>query len=142
MSRSFPRESMKCFLCSQPGHEAVNCPKGKPCHFSPRKPWSHRHEDENYCIAVERVNHLCSDKSIMKCGCKFSVVGCLCSHTYPHLPVMQSHLNEKPVVVLRDTGRSGIVVRRYLVHPDQFTDQKKILVMLDCSIISVPVARC
>ena len=68
------------------------------------------------------------------------MVGCVCSHIPPNLPV-RGHLNESPVNVLRDTGCSGFVVRRDLTRPDQFTGMKKILVMINRSAISVPVAR-
>ena len=56
--------------------------------------------------------------------------------------MVHGHLNESQVNVLRDTGCSGVVVRRDLIRPDQFTGEKNILVMINRSVISTQVARC
>ena len=70
------------------------------------------------------------------------MVGCVCSHSPPNLPVVQGRLNESPVNVLRDTGCSGVVLRRDLIRTDQFTGKMKILAMINRSAIYVPVTRC
>ena len=64
----------------------------------------------NYCIAVEKPDHQCSNEALMNCECKFSVAGCVYSHTPHNLPVVDFHPKESPVNVLRDTGCSGVVL--------------------------------
>ena len=56
--------------------------------------------------------------------------------------MVQDHLNESPLNILRDTRCSGVVVRQDLIRPDQFTSIKTIMFMINRSAISVPVARC
>ena len=92
----------------------MNCPIGKPHQVSPGKPWGSKHS----CIAVEKPDHQCSNEALMNCGCRFSVVGCVCNHIPPNLPVVQGHLNGSPVYVHKDTGCSGIVHRQDLIRPD------------------------
>ena len=55
---------------------------------------------------------------------------------------MQRCVGETPVSIVRDTGCSGIVVRRDLVRDDQLTGEKRILVMINRSAITVPITRC
>ena len=60
------------------------------------------------------------------------MVGCVCSHIPPNLPVVQGYLNESPVIL--DTAA--------LQLDGQLTGRRKILVIANSSAISVPVTRC
>ena len=66
----------------------------------------------------------------------------MCNHIPSNLPIMQGCVGETPVSILRDTGCSGIVAKRDLVRDDQLTGEKRILVMINRSAITVLIARC
>ena len=47
------------------------------------------------------------------------------------MPVVRGRVGEKPVDVLRDTGCSGIVMKRELVSEDQFTGDFNVMLLID-----------
>ena len=47
------------------------------------------------------------------------------------MPVVKGRVGEKSVDVLRDTGCSGIVVKRDLVSEDQFTGDFNVMLLID-----------
>ena len=58
------------------------------------------------------------------------------------LPMMEGFVGEHCVGILRDTGCSGVIVRRSLVEPLECTREKRTLMMVDTSLIQVPTAIC
>ena len=57
------------------------------------------------------------------------------------MPVVRGRVGEKSVDVLRDTGCSGIVVKRNLVSEDQFTGDFNVLLLIDNTGRKVPIAK-
>ena len=57
------------------------------------------------------------------------------------MPVASGNINGHKVNVLRDTGCSGVVVRKDLVEPGQFTKYHVICVTVDNRSIQAPVAK-
>ena len=57
------------------------------------------------------------------------------------MPVVKGFVGTTEVNTLRDTGCSGIVVREQLVKNDQYTGQVQTCMLMDGSIIRVPVAN-
>ena len=55
--------------------------------------------------------------------------------------VVKGRVGEKPVDVLRDTGCSGIVVKRDLVSEDQFTGDFNVMLLIDNTARKVPIAK-
>ena len=55
-------------------------------------------------------------------------------------PMMGGFVGENCVGILRDTGCSGVIVRRSLVEPSEFTGEKRTFMMVDRSLIQVPTA--
>ena len=55
---------------------------------------------------------------------------------------MEGFVGKHCVGILRDTGCSGVIVRRSLVEPSEFTGKKRTLMMVDKSLIQVPTAIC
>ena len=57
------------------------------------------------------------------------------------MPVVNGRVGEKSVDVLRDTGCSGIVVKRDLVSEDEFTGDFNVMLLTDNSARKVPIAK-
>ena len=57
------------------------------------------------------------------------------------MPVVKGRVGEKTVDVLRDTGCSGIVVKKNLVSEDQFTGDFNVMLLIDNTARKVPIAR-
>ena len=57
------------------------------------------------------------------------------------MPVVKGRVGEKSVDVLRDSGCSGIVVKRNLVSEDQFTGDFNVMVLIDNTARKVPIAK-
>ncbi|XP_033730000.1 uncharacterized protein LOC117319277 [Pecten maximus] len=57
------------------------------------------------------------------------------------MPVVTGRIGVRLVKVLRDTGCSGVVVRRSLVEPLQITDRTKTCTLADGSKLNVPIAE-
>ncbi|XP_068728838.1 uncharacterized protein [Montipora capricornis] len=59
----------------------------------------------------------------------------------PKMPVVKGRVGEKPVDVLRDTGCSGVAVKRDLVSEDQFTGEFNVMLLIDNTARKVPIAK-
>lgn len=57
------------------------------------------------------------------------------------MPVVKGRVGEKSVDVLRDTGCSGIVVKKDLVSKDQFTGDFNVMLLIDNTARKVPIAK-
>jgi len=57
------------------------------------------------------------------------------------MPVVKGKIGDKTVDVLRDTGCSGIVVKRQLVSEGQFTGDFNCMLLIDNTMRKVPIVR-
>ena len=57
------------------------------------------------------------------------------------MPVLKGRVGEKTVNVLRDTGCSGVVVKKDLVGEDEFTGDFNVMLLIDNKARKVPIAR-
>ena len=57
------------------------------------------------------------------------------------MPVVKGRVGEKSVDVLRDTGCSGIVVKRDFVSEDQFIGDFNVMLLIDSTARKVPIAK-
>ena len=57
------------------------------------------------------------------------------------MPVVKGRVGEENVDILRDTGCSGIVVKKDLVAKDQFTGDFKVMLLIENTTRKVPIAR-
>ena len=146
----------KCFMCGKQGHEARNCRSGnqrsggqnrnglpvqrgqvsagclvKPPEVKPTE------EEIRACIK--------DDKLLLASGKKIPIVSNAClkplSGDRLKMPVVKGRVGEKTVDVLRDTGCSGIVVKKNLVSEDQFTGDFNVMLLIDNTARKVPIAR-
>ena len=140
------RPVLKFYLCNQPGHFISNCPQGRPVgNHSPSLVEDGSHVAGNAAITVDEPDHQCSialSGAELKCGCRVPVRGNLCVEEGKQLPMMEGFVGKHCVGILRGTGCSGVIVRRSLVEPSEFTGKKRTLMMVDKSLIQVPTAIC
>jgi len=57
------------------------------------------------------------------------------------MPVVKGRVGERSVDVLRDTGCSGIVVKKDLVSEDQFTGDCNVMLLIHSTARKVPIAK-
>ena len=57
------------------------------------------------------------------------------------MPVVKGKIRDKTVDVLRDTGCSGIIVKKELVSEGQFTGDFNCMLLIDNTVRKVPIAR-
>ena len=57
------------------------------------------------------------------------------------MPVVKGRVREKPVDFLRNTGCSGIVVKKDLVSDDQFTGDLNVMLLIANTARKVPIAK-
>lgn len=78
-----------------------------------------------------------NDQLLLACGKKVPLLSNACVETSAgvrsKMPVVKSRVREKTVDVLRDTGCSGVVVKKDLVDEDQFTG--------DCNVMLITQRR-
>ena len=85
------------------------------------------------------------DQLLLACGKKIPLLSSACvellSGLRSKMPVVKGRVGEKPADVLRDTGCSGIVVKRELVSKDQFTVNFNVMLLIDNTARKVPITR-
>ena len=80
---------------------------------------------------------------MLACGKSVSVVSSVCVQPLAEnrMPVVKGKVGNTSVNVLRDTGCSGVVVKKELVAEDQYTGEYNHMVLIDGTVRKVPVAR-
>ena len=146
----------KCFLCGKQGHEARNCRSGKQRSGGQNRDGLpvQRGQVSAGCLVqppevkpTEEEVRACikDDKLLLASGKKIPIVSNACleplSGDRLKMPVVKGRVGEKTVDVLRDTGCSGIVVKKNLVSEDQFTGDFNVMLLIDNTARKVPIAR-
>ena len=85
------------------------------------------------------------DQLLIACGKKNPLLSSACVEPLTgmrsKMPVVKGRAGEKSVDVLRDTGCSGIVVKRDLVSEDQFTGDFNVMLLIDNTAMKVPIGK-
>ena len=146
----------KCYLCGRQGHEARNCKSSVPRSGGQTKngnpvrrnqvsagclvqslPRKAKAEDIQACIENEQL--------LLACGKKILLLSSACVQPLAgargKMPVVKGKIGNKTVDVLRDTGCSGIVVKKELVSEEQFTGDFNCMLLIDNTVRKVPTAR-
>jgi len=81
----------------------------------------------------------------LPCGKKIPLLSSACveplAGVRSKMPVVKGRVGEKSVDVLRDTGCSGIVVKKDLVSEDQLTGEFNVMLLIDSTARKVPIAK-
>ena len=83
-------------------------------------------------------NHECSIHKAgaqLKCGCFLPAAGYACVKDCRNLPICDGSVGGTPVKILRDSGCNGVIVRKSLVRPNEFTGRSKSLMMIDRTVL-------
>ena len=143
-------------MCGKQGHEARNCRSGTQKSGGQNKDGCpvQRGQVSAGCLVqppevkpTEEEIRACikDDKLLLASGKKIPKVRNACLEPLPgdrlKMPVAKGRVEEKTVDVLRDTGCSGIVVKKNLVSEDQFTGDFNVMLLIDNTARKVPIAR-
>ena len=134
----------KCFMCGKQGHEATNCRSGRQKSGGQNRNGIpvQRGQVSAGCLVQppevkpteEEVRACIKDKLLLASGKKIPIVSNAClkplSGNRLKMPVVKERVGEKTVDVLRDTGCSGIVVKKNLVSEDQFTGDFNVMLLI------------
>ena len=146
----------RCFLCGKQGHEARNCRLGGRRSGGQSKDGNpvQRGQVSASCLVQppdakpteEEVKSCIKDDNLLlACGRKIPLLSSACveplTGVRSKMPVVKGRVGEKPVDVLRDTGCSGIVVKKDLVSDDQFTGDFNVMLLIDNTARKVPIAK-
>ena len=97
-------------------------------------------------LIVENAPESCGTESVtLVCGQKLPIMTAACRDDRAfgiakNMPVSIGYMNDEQVEVLRDSGCSGVVVRRSLVRADCLTGKNKLCVLVDGTVRKFPVA--
>ena len=146
----------KCFVCGKQGHEARNCRSGKQKSGGQNRdglPVQRGRVSVGCLVQLPEVKpteeevRACikDDKLLLTSGKKIPIASNAClerlSGDRLKMPVVKGRVGVKTVDVLRDTGCSGIVVKKNLVSEDQFTGDFNVMLLIDNTARKVPIAR-
>ena len=146
----------KCFMCGKQGHEARNCRSGRQRSGGQNRNGLpvQRGQVSAGCLVkppevkpTEEEVRACikDDKLLLASGKKIPIVSNACLEPLYgdrlKMPVVKGRVGEKTVDVLRDTGCSGIVIKKNLATEDQFTGDFNVMLLIDNTARKVPIAR-
>ncbi|XP_052079017.1 uncharacterized protein LOC127717282 [Mytilus californianus] len=133
-----PNRDRKCFRCGKNGHIAtdsrVNLQKTNSGSSDDRK---------NFKGKVCNTCTIPTDSIVdaIPTGCTSTLPLSCQSTANVSMPVSSGYVDGKPVTVLRDTGCSGIVVKRDMVGNESLTGGKQVCILADGTRVEVPIAR-
>ena len=85
------------------------------------------------------------DQLLLACGKKIPLFSNACveplTGVRSKIPVVKGRVGESSVDVLRDTGSSGIEVKKDLASKDQYTGELNVILLIDNTARKVPIAK-
>ena len=151
-----PTLARKCFLCGKQGHEARSCRSGGRKSGGQVKDGNpvQRGQVSAGCLVKspdlnatpeEVKSCIQNDQLLLACGKKVPLLSNAfvepLTGVRSKMPVVKGRVGEKTVDVLRDTGCSGVVVKKDLVGEDQFTGHFNVMLLIDNTARKVPIAK-
>ncbi|XP_071964120.1 uncharacterized protein [Antedon mediterranea] len=159
-----PNSPPKCYRCLKTGHIARNCRQdANSCaglSTSPQKEsdcqkCTKQHEckakkeipDVGASMVTkmsESLNQCCinddGDRVTLQCGHCLPIMTAALNNSISKMPVYTGCVGSRCVSVLRDSGCSGVVVKKDLVSAEQLTGKEKTCVLIDGTVRNLPVA--
>ena len=151
-----PTIAKKCFLCGKQGDEARNCRSGgrrSGGQIKDGNPVQRGQVSASYLVQPSEVKPteeeikscIKYDKQLLASGKKIPLLSSACAEPLTRvrskMPVVKGRVGEKPVDVLRNTGCSGIVVKKDLVSEDQLSGDFNVMLPIDNTARKVLIAK-
>ena len=165
-SNSAPHHSVKCYHCGKEGHIARNCTGDKQSAAAVVQVNEVEEADVGEKSTTKCNSRCCGEcrqaacfitdiktnqpvdelKEIQRDGKRLLV----CSKDCPapikiincrNLPTAECILNDQEAILMRDSGCTGVVVHQKFVKPEDYTGHNKLVLMVDGSVKTVPVAK-
>ena len=154
---SMKKAERKCYNCGGLNHEAKDCPspgqgRKKPptktaASLSIKQKLVDKENTESEAVATQADIESCivGDELTIGCGKRIPVIKFACikptERSEDSMPVVTGRVGDKSVSVLRDTGCSGVVIKRDLVTEEELTGRLGYMLLIDRTIRKVPIAR-
>jgi hypothetical protein len=140
--RFMPVSQRRCYNCGELGHIAPRCTKAKAnskiasasvcMENTVHEVTSDPEEGEDIALILDEA---IAGYEVNSGETPNTMVG-MCGT----MPVCIGEVEGQSVQVLRDTGCSGVIVRKSLVHEDRLTSETQTCVMADSRVVTIPVA--
>ena len=143
-----PEKGRNCFVCNKTSHLARDCPNRNRiagvCDMTEEEGMEDDATQENMvtcgaCTVVTDTLSMASSSMVASGRDPEPVY--LASGILTSMPVEQGKLANKVVNVLRDTGCSGVVVRKSLIPMECFSGDTQLIRLADGSVLRVPIAE-
>ena len=154
---SMKKADRKCYNCGGLNHEAKDCPspgqgRKKPptkaaASLSIKQELVDKENTESEAAATQADIESCivGDELTIGCGKRIPIIKSACikptEGSEDSMPVVTGRVGNKSVSVLRDTGCSGVVIKRDLVTEEELTGRFGYMLLIDRTIRKVPIAR-
>lgn len=133
---SVQKEKRVCFLCNKFGHIARDCHAfGRTQKIAKNLPTETREVKEERVAAFEEGGVV-----QLSTGEKLPLVASVCE-AKEGLKVVKGYIGHQEVDVIRDTGCTGVVVKREFIKPEELTGGIRKCVLVDKTVRICPVAR-
>ena len=159
-----------CFLCGKIGHKAYDCRQknsvgatkansavigekqgGDKSQKDDAPKIDHHHGQAANACLIKQINESASHKINLACGHDIPIISAACKEpcdvtknildsTLDRMPVTEGYLGGKKVSVLRDSGCSGVIVKRALVPDNRLTGNNQLCVLIDGTVRNAPEA--
>ena len=147
----------KCYNCGGLNHEAKDCPspgqgRKKPPtkaagSLSIKQELLDKENIESEAAATQADIESCmvGDELTIGCGRRIPIIKSACikptEGSEDSMPVVTGRVRNKSVSVLRDTGCSGVVIKRDLVTEEELTGRFGYMLLIDRTIRKVSISR-
>ncbi|XP_069140237.1 uncharacterized protein [Argopecten irradians] len=140
-----PQKERKCYSCGKPGHLSFECRNKKSSSVAAvlgesakgQGNWFTRHKrcEGRGSQALTKKSTAASCPPTLSESCNIRMAGA------KGMPIASGYVGDHFVTVLRDSGCSGVVVRKDLVDSSRISDRRQVCSLADGSRIQVPVAE-
>ena len=147
---SKPSSVVTCYSCGKKGHKARECRSKPRASFKPtQKAACAVHDDgaSKACLChtvIDQNQDLSEAKLMLKSGEHLPLVGLVCDKARKlglNFPIVDGVVNGITVGTLRDTGCSGVVVKKDLVSSEQFIGKQIACILIDGTVRRFPIAE-